>query len=858
MIVQNPDGSSTAYMMGDPVPGIDISLEQVPGGIRIPVKGWNEYISEVRIKEEGLNFAEVRVVRDAAGVTTAYLMGDPVPGIDISLEQVPGGVRIPLKGADEYRRAKKEQAEADAARKKAKKEQTEADEARAQSSGSYLVFNWLPPAPLPAGVRVTYSLRIVELHGSQSPIDAMRSNPAFFHNANIVSTIYRYPVAARNFEPGRRYAWKVDVYMNGVSVQESETREFGFEAPAQKSKHDALSPVIQNIRSSIERDGDEQREDSRERSPERSVLLASANRYLDPFPLQERERDYGMSPLVFSGQSSFSFTGANRQASFSEIPKNSWTWEINPTLSLYGLPFTASVLLSSQQESNRQSINSFGLNFDLSQLQGMLTDRLNQKADELEQEVTSTDPAEIERMRDPSNLAENLDRYNVASGTEKFFTSVRTLGIGTTYPNYSEYTLSGVPVTGLNVELNPGLFYVAFAGMQNQRPIENSSYRRSLYAGRLGLGQKEDSHIYFTGMYVKDDVGSIGVDPANNTLTPQANHVFGTEAKLILMDDKLTLEGEGAVAVLTRDTRDPELESKSIPGFIKKLVDPKISTSFDYTWSGKLAFNNDESGTRVSAGVKMVGPGYTSLGAPNIRTDQLGFDGKVDQKFLERRVSVGVFFKRYKDNLINWKPATTTTTAYGVNLGLNFRNLPFLRLGFTPYFQKSDAVDPRRAVNNRTMMYSVTTGYTTRIDEIVSASTISYNRQVAKGLSPTNYFGTTSITFNEAFSFSFPLTVSGTYGLTQSKALDLYGGIVTVDLNGSYQWTEGIQTSLGGTTSVERNNNKKVSVYAGSMLALFEGFSLDVRAEHASYTDWRNRTNNYDEFVFNAGLVAAW
>ncbi|MEK9137320.1 MAG: hypothetical protein AAB393_09360, partial [Bacteroidota bacterium] len=104
MIYKGPDGSSTAYMMGDPVPGIDVSLEQVPGGKRIPVKGWDEYISEVGVKEEGVKFAAVRVVTDTGGSTIAYLMGDPVPGVDISLEQIPGGKRIPLKGPDEYLR----------------------------------------------------------------------------------------------------------------------------------------------------------------------------------------------------------------------------------------------------------------------------------------------------------------------------------------------------------------------------------------------------------------------------------------------------------------------------------------------------------------------------------------------------------------------------------------------------------------------------------------------------------------------------------------------------------------------------------------------------------------------------------
>jgi hypothetical protein len=105
------------------------------------------------------------------------------------------------------------------------------------------------------------------------------------------------------------------------------------------------------------------------------------------------------------------------------------------------------------------------------------------------------------------------------------------------------------------------------------------------------------------------------------------------------------------------------------------------------------------------------------------------------------------------------------------------------------------------------MMYSVSSGYTIRFNEIVSTSSVSYNRQVVKGLSPANYFGTTSITIVEAVGFAFPLSVSGTHGLTQSKALGLYSGTVTLDLNGSYHWSEQIQTTLGGTTADEKNRN---------------------------------------------------
>ncbi len=50
----------------------------------------------------------------------------------------------------------------------------------------------------------------------------------------------------------------------------------------------------------------------------------------------------------------------------------------------------------------------------------------------------------------------------------------------------------------------------------------------------------------------------------------------------------------------------------------------------------------------------------------------------------------------------------------------------------------------------------------------------------------------------------------------------------------------------------------KVSFYAGSTLSLFEGFSLDVRAEHSLYRDWRARANNFKELVFITTLSVQW
>ncbi|MBK8549537.1 MAG: hypothetical protein IPL53_00200 [Ignavibacteria bacterium] len=117
--------------------------------------------------------------------------------------------------------------------------------------------------------------------------------------------------------------------------------------------------------------------------------------------------------------------------------------------------------------------------------------------------------------------------------------------------------------------------YLAIGGFKNQKPIDNVTYRRDIYTGRLGIGQKDGSHFYFTGMYAKDDENSITLDPSNQTLTPKANYLFGMEGKLELFRKKLSLEGEIAGAMLTRDTREADLENEAIPEWVKNMVHPR-------------------------------------------------------------------------------------------------------------------------------------------------------------------------------------------------------------------------------------------------------------------------------------------
>lgn len=92
-------------------------------------------------------------------------------------------------------------------------------------------FSWLPPAPVGPTMRLTYQLRVVEIFGRQTPQDAMARNPAFFE-AEPPRPVFLYPVSARAFSKGARYAWKITVFEETararVNVGESEIWSFTY------------------------------------------------------------------------------------------------------------------------------------------------------------------------------------------------------------------------------------------------------------------------------------------------------------------------------------------------------------------------------------------------------------------------------------------------------------------------------------------------------------------------------------------------------------------------------------------------------------------------------------------------------
>jgi hypothetical protein len=435
-------------------------------------------------------------------------------------------------------------------------------------------------------------------------------------------------------------------------------------------------------------------------------------------------------------------------------PRPELRFNVNPSLSLFGFPIGLDMLLSTQENPLRQQLDKFKL-------------FLNPKK-------------WLESQANLSGLA----------------LSFKGLELGSCNPSWTPYTLSGAPVFGGAVELNPWYVYAAAAAGRNQRRVDVSdstqgAFARMLYSGRFGFGKKEGTHFYLTALYAGDDTvppaGNWRPNPNDTTDTyevvrPQENYVMGAEFNLDLYEGALTLQSEITGSELTRDKRLPVERWDWMPEWVANTFKPRMSSSVDYAFKVRPALKVLD--TRVYGKVEFVGPGYVSLGAPGLRNDNLALGGGIERSFFDQAVSVSAAYTGEHDNLLavkddsgrvlRLKNATTRFTSWEANVGLAFPNLPYLQVGYYPYSERSDSMLAAGGVGSTTTstgnVVSVSAGHGFQTGKLSHSPGVSFSYNDLRGDDPTGDNTSWDAGLNYGLGFEFPLSLSASCGYGRSVA----------------------------------------------------------------------------------------
>ncbi|HSA54738.1 MAG TPA: hypothetical protein VLE53_03500 [Gemmatimonadaceae bacterium] len=287
--------------------------------------------------------------------------------------------------------------------------------------------------------------------------------------------------------------------------------------------------------------------------------------------------------------------------------------------------------------------------------------------------------------------------------------------LGSFSDSYTALTWSGVRVDGVGLDLTPragALRFGMFTGSSRQ-PVfggaTSGSFARRLVGARVGVGRRAaygPSGTFLDVVFLRaaDDPASLppladttpvpylpdslAAEPDTALLphvpinpwavTPQENAVLATAAGVSVLGGALSLTGEAAASIHSRDRRATPLPDEYVddfPGFLRGLVSPRVGTHADQAYKGQLdvhvarlpgATTTSPRSLTLSVGYQSIGAGYVSLGTPYMPNDLRGLDFRSQLRFRHWALQVDGLSQR--DNLVGQKLATTDRSRLGFAL----------------------------------------------------------------------------------------------------------------------------------------------------------------------------------------------
>lgn len=183
-------------------------------------------------------------------------------------------------------------------------------------------------------------------------------------------------------------------------------------------------------------------------------------------------------------------------------------------------------------------------------------------------------------------------------------------------------------------------------------------------------------------------------------------------------------------------------------------------------------------------------------------------------------------------------------------MSLTPRALPYLRLSYTPYFQR-DGLN----IDNRTDILSLSTGYSYPLRAIYNHSNLCFSYQRFKQKNITNYTSL-NLLVSHSLSFQFPLSISGNAGLNQTKFNQVTSRVLSFYISSSYNLWRKWSNTAGFNWSGESENHK-YRIFFNSSFRLWKIGNMDFKIEKSFYRDV-DKTENYDELRLRTTLSRSW
>ncbi|OOQ59548.1 hypothetical protein [Mucilaginibacter pedocola] len=245
--------------------------------------------------------------------------------------------------------------------------------------------------------------------------------------------------------------------------------------------------------------------------------------------------------------------------------------------------------------------------------------------------------------------------------------------------SWSPYTMGGYNFLGGGVELNPGKLRFGFLYGRFNKAIEETSteplsfqtpaYRRTGYSTRIGYGT-ELNHVDVTFLKAKDDITSLTNPPLASGLSPAENVVLGINSRFSILKH-FTWDFDVAASIYTRDQKSDSLKNLELDkiAFIRSLITLNASTQLLKAAETGIGYSNNNYNLRLQ--YKRIDPDYKSMGAYYFETDVENYTMQGNIRLMNNLLNLSGSLGLQHDNLMNDKLVTSKRTISSLGVSYN-------------------------------------------------------------------------------------------------------------------------------------------------------------------------------------------
>ncbi len=450
-------------------------------------------------------------------------------------------------------------------------------------------------------------------------------------------------------------------------------------------------------------------------------------------------------------------------------------------------------------------------------------------------------------LDNPKHLKEKLNSAHLISKWEDAGLWVERFQFGRILPYWSELTLNGTTMDGIEVAVAPANVYAgAVAGMiypvQAYGFLQDSvEQTRSIIGASVGYGSSAANHFRVNVLQFKDGAASadLGINPSQ-----KGNYVMNALINLSLLKGKINIHSSlaGSQTTYNQQMSHPSLYvgQAAIPrpddpsewmSNVLKQRKNSLNFSTGYAYTGNVMIQPVRKGPVVKGSIRHIDPFYQSFGVPFLPNDVSGFESGLEQSLWYNRITISGSMSYYSDNLENLKPYTTDWRRYTASMRMNLPRLPSVTLMYSPIYQMSEMPVYINSWIVQAVLPVIRNQWRSQYSAI-------YSNQSSKADLQSDYvsipsFNSHTVSF-QAFiqaPLNFQLSANGTYfnrTSTGSPATSIYSLRITPRYTFFKQWRNGLGISLYHNSV----SKQRTGIHYETSLKFFKRFSLTLRAEY--------------------------